>query len=87
MLEGEIPSPLTPPSGCRFHTRCPFVKPSCTQIEQSLTPVKGNGHLVACDQISSDHIPTLELDWKKEPAAEDPIAAAEEAFLAAQSKL
>ena len=33
LLTGEIPSPVTPPSGCRFHTRCPYVKDICRQQE------------------------------------------------------
>jgi oligopeptide transport system ATP-binding protein len=47
ILSGDIPSPLNPPSGCRFHTRCPFTKESCITEEPSLTDI-GNHHLVAC---------------------------------------
>ncbi|MEM7802076.1 MAG: ABC transporter ATP-binding protein, partial [Chloroflexota bacterium] len=57
VLEGEIPSPLTPPSGCRFHTRCPFVRPSCKDVNQHLNPIASTGHFVACDQIESKHLP------------------------------
>jgi oligopeptide/dipeptide ABC transporter ATP-binding protein len=46
-LSGEIPSPLDPPHGCRFHTRCPFVVRRCTQEEPVLRPVAPD-HLVAC---------------------------------------
>lgn len=47
LLEGEIPSPINPPSGCRFHTRCPMAKPICSEEEPELTP-RDNGSEVAC---------------------------------------
>ncbi len=47
-ISGEIPSPANIPSGCRFHTRCPFAKPECSaEAEPELQDV-GNGHLHAC---------------------------------------
>lgn len=46
-LEGEIPSPTNPPSGCKFHTRCAFVQDRCRSEEPSLE-VKDGNHLVAC---------------------------------------
>jgi oligopeptide/dipeptide ABC transporter ATP-binding protein len=46
LLTGEIPSPVNPPSGCRFHTRCPFAKKICEEKEPELTD--SNGRLVAC---------------------------------------
>jgi oligopeptide transport system ATP-binding protein len=47
LLPGNVPSPLNPPSGCRFHTRCHRVMPICHQAEPQLKDM-GNGHLVAC---------------------------------------
>jgi oligopeptide transport system ATP-binding protein len=47
LLEGDIPSPLAPPSGCRFHTRCPHAQERCRQEEPALTDF-GGGQRVAC---------------------------------------
>ena len=47
VLTGEVPSPLNPPKGCRFHTRCPFVMARCSIDEPELRAVSP-GHRVAC---------------------------------------
>ena len=47
LLEGDVPSPINPPSGCRFHTRCSLRVPSCSQNEQTLVQLTP-GHWVAC---------------------------------------
>ncbi|MEK7875047.1 MAG: ABC transporter ATP-binding protein [Pseudomonadota bacterium] len=47
ILEGDVPSPVHPPAGCRFHTRCPLRVESCSQNEQVLREVSP-GHWVAC---------------------------------------
>ncbi len=46
LLTGEIPSPVTPPSGCRFHTRCPYATERCSSEEPQLKPVEDR--MVAC---------------------------------------
>jgi oligopeptide transport system ATP-binding protein len=48
LLKGEIPSPVNPPTGCRFHTRCPIAQfPICSEEEPPLED-KGDGHRAAC---------------------------------------
>jgi len=47
VLSGDVPSPIAPPSGCRFHTRCPYVKDICSQQEPPLREVRPN-HFAAC---------------------------------------
>ncbi|MBI2525581.1 MAG: ATP-binding cassette domain-containing protein [Candidatus Rokubacteria bacterium] len=47
LLEGDVPSPIKPPSGCRFHTRCPVRIPSCAENDQVLKQISP-GHWVAC---------------------------------------
>ena len=46
ILEGDIPSPVNPPAGCRFRTRCPYATEKCMEVPPVVDC--GNGHLVAC---------------------------------------
>ena len=47
ILPGEVPSPINPPSGCRFHPRCPFAMARCAEVEP-VERMMATGHLVAC---------------------------------------
>ena len=61
ILKGDVPSPINPPKGCRFHTRCPYVFDRCRTEEPPLRP-NAPSHLAAC------HLHDL-------PAAQNPLAA------------
>jgi peptide/nickel transport system ATP-binding protein len=60
ILKGDVPSPINPPKGCRFHTRCPYAFDRCRSEEPLLRPTE-HGHLAAC------HLHDL-------PAAQNPMA-------------
>jgi oligopeptide/dipeptide ABC transporter ATP-binding protein len=47
ILPGDVPSPITPPPGCRFHTRCPYAEERCRREEPAMKEVRP-GHFVAC---------------------------------------
>ena len=54
ILKGDVPSPINPPSGCHFHTRCPYAIPECSTISPQLVEIKPL-HFAACIRISSEH--------------------------------
>lgn len=54
ILIGDVPSPINPPTGCHFHTRCPFAIDACSSIVPSLVEIKPR-HFSACIRINSEH--------------------------------
>jgi oligopeptide transport system ATP-binding protein len=59
VLAGDVPSPIDPPSGCRFHPRCRYATEICSQVEPPLVDY-GNGHLAACHHPLNVDKETLE---------------------------
>src|SRR4029453_12120870 len=58
VLEGDVPSPINPPTGCRFHTRCPYMIEACKEVVPQMVQIKPN-HYAACIRISPDQ-PNIE---------------------------
>ena len=50
VLEGEVPSPMNPPKGCKFHTRCPYARDVCREARPETIEV-GQGHTCACHKV------------------------------------
>ena len=74
VLEGDVPSPIDPPKGCRFHTRCPYMIEACKQVVPPLIEIK-QSHFAACIRISPEQ-PDIE---KVAPDQAPGLAAAQEA--------
>jgi len=53
VLEGDVPSPINPPPGCRFHTRCPYMIEACKEVVPPLVEIKP-AHFAACIRISPE---------------------------------
>jgi oligopeptide transport system ATP-binding protein len=53
ILKGDVPSPINPPQGCRFHTRCPYAIEKCKEVVPKLVEIKPR-HFAACIRISPE---------------------------------
>jgi oligopeptide/dipeptide ABC transporter ATP-binding protein len=53
ILKGDVPSPINPPQGCRFHTRCPYAIEKCREVVPKLVEIKPK-HFAACIRISPE---------------------------------
>jgi oligopeptide transport system ATP-binding protein len=76
VLEGDVPSPVNPPSGCRFHPRCRYATEVCTQLEPPLVDY-GNGHLAACHHplnVDKETLARATVDERRTPAEADESA-------------
>jgi len=54
ILKGDVPSPINPPKGCAFHTRCPYAIEECRMIVPQLVQIKPS-HTAACIRINPEH--------------------------------
>jgi len=80
VLEGDVPSPIHPPSGCRFHPRCRYATDVCKQIEPPLVDY-GNGHLAACHHplnVDKETLARVRVSREYTPRAADEQAVPEE---------
>ncbi|HEV7746878.1 MAG TPA: oligopeptide/dipeptide ABC transporter ATP-binding protein [Pyrinomonadaceae bacterium] len=73
VLEGDVPSPINPPQGCRFHTRCPYVIEDCKRVVPPLVEITPS-HFAACIRISPEQ-PDIE---KVSPGEAPGLVAAEQ---------
>ena len=56
ILQGDVPSPVNPPSGCRFHPRCPVAVECCSQQEPPLIEVSPDHSVACCGSLSVGHL-------------------------------
>src|SRR5206468_2113106 len=73
VLEGDVPSPINPPSGCRFHPRCRYMTDICREVEPPLTSY-GHEHLAACHHplnVDRETLAEVSVSKRHTPASAD----------------
>jgi oligopeptide transport system ATP-binding protein len=71
VLQGDVPSPINPPAGCRFHTRCPWAIDACKEVVPPLAEIKPN-HFAACIRISPEQPHIEQVAPGAAPGLENP---------------
>ena len=66
VIEGEVPSPYTPPQGCAFHPRCPFADDACRTRAPQLQTFE-DGSKVACHHVTQDSLGAPVAVWNRRP--------------------
>ena len=74
VLQGDVPSPINPPSGCRFHPRCPWAKEVCRQQMPRLLTL--DGHQVRCHAVEKEQLQSGDYELPKQRTLSSELEAA-----------